>query len=109
MVSVLTFIPLLPLLHNFSEFEVSIMDCAWCSFYACLSGLVYLLNLGNRPITELIILEKVLGLLANETKNLCSLGSVTYNCLKLPPVKLYILPLLDTMNGILSQIMTVLG
>ena len=37
---------------------------------------------------ELMILEKGLGLLAKETKNLCSLGSVTYNCLKLPPVKL---------------------
>ena len=37
---------------------------------------------------ELMILEKVLGLLVKETKNLCLLGSVMYSCLKLPPVKL---------------------
>ena len=68
MVSVLTFIPLLPLLFNVSEFDALIMDCAWCSLL-CLSELVcLLLDLGNRPITELIILEKVLGLLANLTK-----------------------------------------
>ena len=60
--------PLLPLLYNVSEFEALITDCVWCS-YLCLSELVcLLLNLRNRPITELIILEKVLGLLANATK-----------------------------------------
>ena len=63
-------------------------------FSLTLLELVCLLpNLGSRFIMELMILEKVLGLLAKETKNLCSLGSATYNCLKLPPVKLQILPL----------------
>ena len=88
MVSVLTFRPLLPLLINASVLDTSIMDCTWFSFLCLLELVCLLLNLGNRPITELIKLEKVLGLLAKETKNLCSLGSVTYYCLKLPPVKL---------------------
>ena len=48
----------------------------------------FLLNLGSRLMMELMILEKVLGLLAKVTKNLCLLGSATYSCLKLPPVKL---------------------
>ena len=87
MVSVLTFIPLLLLLIDVSEFEASITDCVWCSFLYLAELFCLLLNLGNKLITELIILEKVLGLLADATKNLCSLGSATYNCLMLPPVK----------------------
>ena len=88
MVSVLKIMPLLPLLLNISKFEALIMDYTWCSLLSLSESVCLLLNLGNIPITELIMLEKLLGLLANETKNLCSLGSVTYNCLKLPPVKL---------------------
>ena len=47
-----------------------------------------LLNLRSKLMTELMILEKVLGLFAKDTKNLCSLGSAMYSCLQLPPVKL---------------------
>ena len=58
-------------------------------FILCFSELFcLLLNFRNKPITELIILEKVLGLLGDVTKNLCSLGSVIYNCLMLLPVKM---------------------
>ena len=104
MVTVLTFRSMLLLF----VLAVSIMVCFL--FSIVLLGLVcLLLNLGSRLKTELMILEKVLGLLAQETKNLCLLGSVTYNCLKLPPVKLQILPLLYTTGGILSQMMLVPG
>ena len=82
MVSVLTFMPLLPLLHNVSEFEALILDCVWCSFIFLSALVCLLLNLGNGPITELIILEEVLGLLTDATKNLWLLGSATYNCFK---------------------------
>ena len=88
MVSVLTFRSLLPLLLNASVLDDLIMDCTWFLFLCLLESVCLLLNLGSRLITELIILENVLGLLAKETKNLCLLGSATYNCLKLPPVKL---------------------
>ena len=84
MVFVLMFRSLLPLLLNASVLDASIMGCTWFLLeLVCLP-----LNLGNRFKTEVIMLEKVLGLLAKGTKHLCSLGSVTYNCLKLPPVKL---------------------
>ena len=88
MVSVLTFRSLLPLLLNVSVIDTLMIDCTWFSFVCLLESVCLLLNLGSRHKTELVILEKVLGLLAKETKNLCLLGSVTYNCLKLPPVKL---------------------
>ena len=106
----LTFIPFLPLvLHNLLKFEALVMDCLWSSFLCLSQSFCLLLNFGNKPITELIILEKVLGLLANITKDLCSIGSGMYNCLMAPPVKLYILPLLETTNGMLLQIITVPG
>ena len=73
----------MPLLFNASVLDALITDCTWyLPDSVCL-----LLKLGNRLKTELIMLEKVLGLLAKETKNLCLLGSVTYNCLNLPAVK----------------------
>ena len=68
MVSVLTFRFLLLLLSNVSVLDVSIMDCTWFSFLCLLESACLLQNLGSRLITELIILEKVLGLLAKETK-----------------------------------------
>ena len=76
MVVLLMFRSLLPLLLNASVLDALITGCTWF----LLDSVCLLLNLGNRFKTELIILEKVLGLLAKETKNLCLLGSVTYNC-----------------------------
>ena len=84
MVFLLTFTYLLLLLLNASVSDASLMHCTCFSLeLVCL-----LWNHGNKFKAELSIHEKVSGLLAKETKNLCSLGSATYNCLKLPPVKL---------------------
>ena len=64
MVFVLMFRSLLPLLLNASVLDALVTDCIWF----LLELVCLLLNLGNRFKTELIILEKVLGLLAKETK-----------------------------------------
>ena len=86
---VLRFILLLLLVVGIgSMFEASVADCFW-SWFLCLFVLLCLLpNLGNKPRTELNMLDKVLGLLADVTRNLCLLGSAIYNYFILPPIKL---------------------
>ena len=76
---VLKFISLLLLaVHIVSIVEASVADCFWSSFLCLFVWLCLLPNLGNKTRTELNMLEKVLGLLADITRNLCLLGSAIY-------------------------------
>ena len=87
---VLTYVPLLLLAACTMVLclKLQLTDC-FLSLFLCLFVIsCLLLNLGNKPRTELNMLDKVLGLLVDVTRNLCLLGSAIYNCFILPPVKL---------------------
>ena len=71
MVSVLLLesVPLVPLvLHMVSIVEASVAECSWSSSLCLITWLCLLSNLGNKPKTELNILENVIGLLVAVTK-----------------------------------------
>ena len=83
----------LPLFELSEVPMVSIVDtsgvaCSCCSitFLLCNALFCFLQNPGRIPKTESKILDRVHGLLASLTKNLCSLGSALYSYFMLPPV-----------------------